>query len=39
METSIQGPAFLPFIRNIGSEPIVELGSTLKYHGGRLILT
>src|SRR5271166_6161078 len=39
MEKSIEGPPFLPFIRNIGSEPFVELGSTLKYHGGCLILT
>src|SRR5271166_1681940 len=39
MEKSIENPAFLPFIRNIGSEPVVELGGTLKYHGGCLILT
>jgi Enoyl-(Acyl carrier protein) reductase len=38
MEKSIEDPAFLPFIGNIGSESVVELRDTLKYHGGGLIL-
>ena len=38
-EKSIQSLALAPFIRNIGSEAGVELGGTLKNHGGCLILT
>jgi hypothetical protein len=30
MEKSIEGPALLPFIRNIDGESVVELGGTLK---------